>query len=89
MSRIVLITESGEHRIECPLPKPINDNAHKMTRWDTGDLQVEIAAEMCHDAMGGESFGSSVVTYWKGKVLRGCGVRCTDRRCYDSRRGCS
>ncbi|WP_455241206.1 hypothetical protein [Petrachloros mirabilis] len=73
MSRIVLITEYGANRIERPLPKPINDNARKMTRWDAGNLQIEITAEICHDTMSGEEFSSRVVIYWQGKVLRGCG----------------
>jgi len=73
MSRIVLITEYGANRIERPLPQPISDKTRKMTRWDTGDLQIEITAELCHDTMSGEAMSSRVVIYWQGKVLRGCG----------------
>jgi uncharacterized membrane protein len=73
MSRIVLITEYGEKRVERPLPEAVTDQGRKMTRWDAGDLQIEITAEICHDAMSGESFGSRVVIHWQGQVLRGCG----------------
>jgi len=73
MSRIVLITEYGANRIERPLPEPVSDNVRKMTRWDAGDLQVEITAEICHDSMSGEPMSSRVIIYWQGKVLRGCG----------------
>lgn len=73
MSRIVLITEYGANRVERPLPQSISDNIRKMTRWDAGDLQIEITAEPCHDSMSGEPMSSRVVLYWQGKVLRGCG----------------
>lgn len=73
LSRIVLMTDYGANRIERPLPKPISDNTRKMTRWDAGDLQVEITAESCRDSMSGESSSSRVLVYWQGKVLKGCG----------------
>jgi len=73
MSRIVLITEYGANRIERPLPQPISDKTRKMTRWDAGDLQIEITAELCHETMSDEAMSSRVVIYWQGKVLRGCG----------------
>ena len=73
MSRIVLITEYGANRIERPLPQPVSDKPRKTTRWDAGDLQIEITAELCHDIMSGEEFGSRVVIYWQGQMLRGCG----------------
>jgi uncharacterized membrane protein len=73
MSRIVLITEYGANRIERSLPQPVNDKTSKMTRWDAGDLQIEITAELCHDTMSGESFDSRVVIHWQRQVLRGCG----------------
>jgi len=73
MSRIVLITDYGERRVERPLPEAVTDQTRKMTRWDAGDVQIEITAEMCHDTMSGESFDSRVVIHWRGQVLRGCG----------------
>jgi putative lipoprotein len=72
-SRFVLITGYGANRIERQLPPPINDNARKTTRWDAGDLQIEITAEVCHDTMSGEEFSSRVVVAWQGKVFKGCG----------------
>lgn len=72
-SRIVLITDYGANRAERPLPQSVNDNARKMTRWDAGDLQIEITADMCRDTMSGEEFSSRVVVTWQGKVLKGCG----------------
>lgn len=73
MSRIVLIAEYGQKRVERPLPNAVTDQARKITRWDAGDLQIEISAEICHDGMSGESFGSRVVIHWQGQVLTGCG----------------
>ncbi len=73
MSRIVLMTDYGDARIERPLPEAVTDQGRKMTQWDAGDLQIEITAEMCHDTMSGESFDSRVVIHWEGQVLRGCG----------------
>lgn len=73
MSRIVLMTDYGETRIERPLPEAVTDQGRKMTQWDAGDLQIEISAERCHDTMSGESFESRVVIHWRGQVLRGCG----------------
>jgi len=72
-SRIVLITDYGANRVERPLPKPISDKTVRTTRWDAGDLQIEITSEVCHDTMSGESFSSRVVVHWQGKVLKGCG----------------
>lgn len=73
MSRIVLITEYGQKRVERLLPNAITDQARKVTKWDVGDLHIEITAEICHDSMSGESFASRVVIHWKGQVLTGCG----------------
>ncbi|MDF0653039.1 MAG: hypothetical protein CV081_10710 [Nitrospira sp. LK265] len=73
MSCIVLITEYGQKRVERLLPNAITDQARKVTKWDVGDLHIEITAEICHDSMSGESFASRVVIHWKGQVLTGCG----------------
>ncbi len=73
MSRIVLITEYGEKRVERRLPKTVTDQARKITRWDASDLHVEITAEICHDSMSGELFSSRVVIHWQRQVLTGCG----------------
>jgi uncharacterized membrane protein len=72
LSRIVLITDYGANRVERPLPQPVNDHARRITRWDAGDLQIEITAESCLDSMSGESSSSRVVVYWQGQVLKGC-----------------
>jgi uncharacterized membrane protein len=73
MARIVLITAYGEKRVERPLPNPVTDQDRKITRWDAGDLKIEITAAICYDSMSGESFGSRVVIHWQGQVLTGCG----------------
>ena len=73
MSRFLLITEYGANRIERSLPEPISDNTRNMTRWDAGDVQVEITAAICYDSMTGEAMNSRVLIYWQEKVLRGCG----------------
>lgn len=73
MSRIVLITEYGANRIERSLPEPVSDSARNRTRWDAGDVQVEISAELCHDTMSGEAMNSRVTIFWQQKVLEGCG----------------
>ncbi len=72
-ARIVLITDYGAHRVERPLPQSISDQTLQTTRWDAGDLQIEITAEACRDTMSGEPFSSRVVVHWQGKVLTGCG----------------
>lgn len=73
MSRIVLITEYGEKRVERRLPKAVTDQAREITRWDAGDLHIEITAETCHDSMSGELFSSRVIIHWEELVLTGCG----------------
>jgi len=72
-SRIVLITDYGAYRIERSLPESISDQTLQATRWNAGDLQIEITAEACHDTMSGELFSSRIVVFWQGKVLKGCG----------------
>jgi uncharacterized membrane protein len=73
MSRFLLITDYGANRIERSLPEPVSDNARNMTRWDAGDVQVEITAAICHDSMTGEAMNSRVLIHWQEKVLKGCG----------------
>lgn len=72
-SRLVLITDYGANRIERSLPQPINDTTNKTTRWDAGDLQIEVSAGACAETMSGEKSESRVVVRWQGRVLSGCG----------------
>jgi len=72
-SRIVLITEYGARRIERHLPPSTSDVASKTTRWEAGDLRIELSVALCHDSMDGESFETRVVVHWQGRTFRGCG----------------
>lgn len=72
-SRIVLIADYGDSRVERPLPQPVIDQDARSTRWDTGELVVEVTGVPCRDSMSGESFESTVVVTWGEQTLRGCG----------------
>ena len=72
-SRIVLIADYGASRVERPLPQPMTDQETRTTRWDTGELIVEVIGAPCRDSMSGESFESTVVVTWGEQTLRGCG----------------
>jgi putative lipoprotein len=72
-SRIVLIADYGASRVERPLPQPMIDQEARTTRWDTGELIVEVIGRPCRDSMSGESFESTVVVTWGEQTLRGCG----------------
>jgi uncharacterized membrane protein len=72
-SRIVLIADYGAARVERPLPQPMIDQEARTTRWDTGELIVEVIGVPCRDSMSGESFESTVVVTWGEQTLRGCG----------------
>jgi uncharacterized membrane protein len=72
-SRIVLIADYGASRVERPLPQPMIDQEARTTRWDAGELVVEVIGVPCRDSMSGESFESTVVVTWGEQTLRGCG----------------
>ena len=72
-SRIVLIADYGASRVERPLPQPMIDQEARTTRWDTGELIVEVIGAPCRDSMSGESFESTVVVTWGVQTLKGCG----------------
>ncbi len=72
-SRIVLITEYGARRGEFQVPPAVEDRETRTTRWDAGDLRIEVTAGRCHDTMSGEAFESRVTLIWAGKTLHGCG----------------
>ena len=73
MSRVVLVTDYGASRVEVALPESVTDNEARSTRWDTGELTLELIGYTCHDSMSGEAFETTVVVSWQGKTLRGCG----------------
>jgi len=73
MSRVVLITDYGASRVEVALPESVTDNEARSTRWDAGELTLELIGHTCHDSMSGEAFETTVVVSWQGKTLRGCG----------------
>ena len=60
-------------RVERPLPQPMIDQEARSTRWDAGELIVEVIGRPCRDSMSGESFESTVVVTWGEQTLRGCG----------------
>jgi len=72
-SRIVLIADYGDSRVERPLPEPAVDRAARTTRWDAGELIVDVTDRLCRDTMSGEAFEATVVVTWGERTLRGCG----------------
>lgn len=72
-SRIVLVSNYGESRIEVPLPQPIVDREARTTRWETDQLVLEVTGQACRDSMSGEEFESTVVVTTQTEILRGCG----------------
>ncbi len=72
-SRIVLVADYGASRVERPLPEPTVDRDARTTRWDAGELVVEVMGRPCRDTMSDESFEATVVVTWGGQTLRGCG----------------
>jgi len=72
-SRIVLIADYGASRVERPLPQPTMERDARTTRWDAGELIVEVIGRPCRDSMSGESFEATVVVTWGEQTLRGCG----------------
>jgi uncharacterized membrane protein len=72
-SRIVLVADYGASRVERPLPQPMIDQEARTTRWDAGELIVEVIGRPCRDSMSGESFEATVVVTWGEQTLRGCG----------------
>jgi uncharacterized membrane protein len=73
MSRVVLVTDYGASRVEVALPESVTDNEARSTRWDAGELTLELIGAPCSDSMSGEAFETKVVVTWQGKTLRGCG----------------
>jgi len=72
-SRIVLVADYGESRVEVPLPEPTTDPGSLTTRWDAGELRVEVIGRPCTDTMSGERYPSEVLVRWRSRTLRGCG----------------
>jgi uncharacterized membrane protein len=72
-STIVLLADYNTLRVERPLPEPVTDRARRTTLWDTGTLKLEVSGASCFDSMSGDRFESTVVVYWRERVLRGCG----------------
>jgi len=72
-SRIVLVADYGASRVETPLPAPATDPEHHLTRWDAGELVLEVIDRRCTDTMSGELFPAGVVVHWQSRTLRGCG----------------
>jgi putative lipoprotein len=71
--RILLVADYGASRVVLPLPEPTVDAEARTTRWDTGELILEVIGRPCRDSMSGEAFESTVVVNWGDRILRGCG----------------
>ena len=72
-SRIVLVADYGSSRVELPLPQPRVNQEAQSTRWDAGELVLDVFGSPCRDSMSGESFESTVEVVWGKRLLRGCG----------------
>lgn len=72
-SRILLVAGYGESQVELPLPEPTVDAETRITRWDAGELVLEVLGHPCRDSMSGESFEATVVVIWGEQTLQGCG----------------
>lgn len=72
-SRIVLTTAHGTEIVERSLAPPVVNASRRMTRWDGGDLVVEVLRLPCTDTMSGEAFDTRVAVYWRDRILHGCG----------------
>ena len=70
---IVFVADYGEHRVEYPLPTPVQDTTTGRTTWDAGELQLLIDGQQCLDTMSGEQFEAAVTVYWNDRQYRGCG----------------
>jgi membrane-bound inhibitor of C-type lysozyme len=73
MSRVILVSDYGASRVELALTEPVVDTGARSTRWDAGELTLELIGDPCNDSMSGEAFETKVVVTWQGKTLRGCG----------------
>ena len=72
-TRMRLIADYGASRVEVPLPVPTVDRESRRTRWDAGEIVLEVVARPCRDSMSGESFETEVNVHWQGRTLKGCG----------------
>ena len=72
-TRMLLIADYGASRVDLPLPEPTMDREARTTRWDAGEIVLEVIGRPCRDSMSGESFETQVRVRWRGRTLRGCG----------------
>jgi len=72
-SKIVLISDYGKTRIERAMPEANTDTDAKTTRWEAGDLLIEVSAGPCADSMSDDRYESTVRINWQGQILQGCG----------------
>lgn len=72
-NQLLLVTDYGKSRVELPLPEPTLDPDARRTRWDAGELVLDVIGRPCRDTMSGEQFETQVLVTWEGQTLRGCG----------------
>ena len=60
----VLVADYGASRVERPLPQPTIEQETRTTRWDAGELIVEVIGRPCRDSMSGESFQATLIVTW-------------------------
>ena len=72
-TRMRLIADYGASRVEVPLPEPTIDRELRRTRWDAGEIVLEVIGRPCRDSMSGESFETEVSVHWQGRTFKGCG----------------
>ncbi len=71
--RIVFVGDYGKVRLELPLPEPVVDGEKRTSRWDTGELVLEVTGRPCTDSMSGDAFESRARVWWQGRQFDGCG----------------
>ncbi|MCO6412231.1 MAG: hypothetical protein J5I92_05755 [Thiogranum sp.] len=72
-ARILFVADYGASRVEVALPEPSVDPVKRTTRWDAGEIILEVSATRCIDSMSGDAFESTAVVTWNGRAFKGCG----------------
>ena len=68
-----LLTDYGQRELGWSLGPPEVDVKRGLTRWQGGDMVVELRPGSCRDSMSGEAFETRVRIEGRGLSLSGCG----------------